>query len=130
MNIFRKMIWIIGILALVGCTPKNPAGPSGSGGTGTQTVYNFTVTPAAPQGIYNAACPAVVSNKSSMSTVICSINRSTGLNATLPVDNYAEGGGHTNYYFTFVTGQVNVVWSNDNYYIPPAFNLVVTVANK
>jgi hypothetical protein len=107
---------------LAGCS-HNPSGPSG-----TQTVYNFTVTPATPQGVYAAPCPALVSGKSA---VVCTLSRSnTGLNAVLPLDGYAEGGGHTNYYYTLTDGVVNLAWTNDAAYVPQAFGLAVTVVNK
>ncbi|NTV53650.1 MAG: hypothetical protein HGA76_11665, partial [Candidatus Firestonebacteria bacterium] len=58
---------------LAGCVQRNPAGSSaGSGNGGTQTIYTFTITPAAPQGVYAADCPVIVSGKSA---VVCSINR-------------------------------------------------------
>jgi hypothetical protein len=116
------MAGLFGLLGMTGCS-HNPSGPSG-----TQTVYTFTVTPAAPQGVYAAACPVLVSGKSA---VVCSIARnSTGLSGILPVNGYAEGGGHTNYYDTVANGLVNMAWGNDSNYVPPAFVLTVTVVNQ
>ena len=128
-RVLKRILAVSLVLAaatLTGCAPKNPAAPGG-----TQTNYTFHITPLAPQGVYLASCPALVVNHSTgaMSSVICSIARAGGPNALLPIDSFPEGGGHTNYYYTFAAGQVNMVWSNDAGYTPPPFDLNVAVVN-
>jgi hypothetical protein len=125
MRFFYLAVMGVGLTTaiLAGCSQQhNQTGPSG-----TQTVYTFAITPAAPQGVYAAACPLLVSGKSA---VVCSVSRgNTSLSGMLPLS-YAEGGGQTNYTYTQTTGQVNLAWSNSNNYVPPAFTLTVTVVNN
>jgi uncharacterized protein YcfL len=113
---------LVALMILAGCS-KNPTAPA----TGKQTVYTFTVTPAAPIGAYAAACPELVSGKSA---VVCSVNRAnTSMSGRLPYT-YPEGGGSTNYAYTQATGQVTMTWSNSSNYVPQAFVLTVTVVNN
>ena len=117
-----KIVAVTLILAFVAGCSHNPTGPSGK-----QTVYTFTVTPAAPLGVYVAACPVLVSGKSA---VVCSVSRgNTPLSGVLPLT-YAEGGGQTYYSYTQANGQVNMSWSSSSGYTPPAFTLTVTVVNN
>ena len=146
----KRLIWF-GIavlliafgLLIAGCGkegPMGPTGPAGSAGApgdpgqpgaGTQTVYNFTVTPAYAVDWYILACPAVKADVATgtFSTVMCYIKRS-GYYSVIP-GTFRELDGTTTFIeYGFQPGTVKVQWANSGTTVPAALEIMVTVVNR